>query len=61
MLTGESRPVRAKVGDRVHAGTFVVEGGAEAFVLAVGGATRLADIAAMTRATRHPGAHWRCS
>ncbi|HEU4491164.1 MAG TPA: cation-transporting P-type ATPase [Jiangellales bacterium] len=54
MLTGESRPVRAKAGDRVHAGTFVVEGEAEAFVRAVGGATRLADIAAMTRATRHP-------
>ena len=53
MLTGESRPVRPAAGDHVHAGTFVVEGEAEALVRATGGSTRLADIAAMTRAVRH--------
>lgn len=49
MLTGESRAVRKRSGDRVHAGTLNQEG---AFVLvaqAVGDATVLADIARLVR------------
>ncbi|WP_327092487.1 cation-transporting P-type ATPase [Nonomuraea sp. NBC_01738] len=54
MLTGESVPVRPERGGRVLAGTFVVEGEAEAVVVGVGGATRLAGIAALTRAASRP-------
>ncbi|HEX8972525.1 cation-transporting P-type ATPase [Oryzihumus sp.] len=54
MLTGESAPVSAAAGDRVHAGTFVVEGQATARVVATGGRTRLAAIAAVTAGARRP-------
>jgi P-type E1-E2 ATPase len=52
MLTGESVPVRPGPGATVPAGAFVVEGEAEALVAATGAATRLADIAALTRQAR---------
>lgn len=55
MLTGESKPVRPVVGGLVLAGTFVIEGEAEGTVVATGGGTRLAEIAALTaEATRPP-------
>lgn len=54
MLTGESAAVTAAGGDRVHAGTFVVEGQATAHVVATGGRTRLAAIAAVTAGARRP-------
>jgi calcium-translocating P-type ATPase len=54
LLTGESVPRRAGGGDALYAGTFVVEGAAESVVEATGSATRLADIAAMTRRTHPP-------
>ncbi|HEX6869824.1 MAG TPA: cation-transporting P-type ATPase [Micromonosporaceae bacterium] len=54
LLTGESVPRRAGVADRLFAGTFVVEGAAEAEVTAIGTSTRLAAIAALTRRTRRP-------
>jgi magnesium-transporting ATPase (P-type) len=53
-LTGESLPLRVKTGDQVHAGTFVVEGRGEGEVIATGGATRLAQIAQLTHASRRP-------
>jgi calcium-translocating P-type ATPase len=55
MLTGESVPVRPDIGGRACAGTFVVEGEAEAEIVATGERTRLAGIAALTRqAHRRP-------
>ncbi|WP_239128243.1 cation-translocating P-type ATPase [Planobispora siamensis] len=54
MLTGESVPARPRAGDRLSAGTFVVEGQAEALVVATGARTRLAEIAALTREARRP-------
>jgi calcium-translocating P-type ATPase len=48
-LTGESQPVGKAPGDAVFAGCFVTEGEASAVVTAVGGETRLASIATMTR------------
>ncbi|MBG0816670.1 HAD-IC family P-type ATPase [Planomonospora sp. ID82291] len=54
MLTGESVPARPRGGDAVFAGTFVVEGQAEAVVTATGARTRLAAIAALTQAARRP-------
>ena len=55
MLTGESVLIRPERGRRAHAGTFVVEGQAEAEVTATGTGTRLAGIAALTRqAHRRP-------
>ena len=55
MLTGESVPVHPEPGRAAYAGTFVVEGEAEAAVTAIGTRTRLADIAALTRqAHRRP-------
>nr|SBO96112.1 FIG01105513: hypothetical protein [Nonomuraea gerenzanensis] len=55
MLTGESRLVHPAAGERAFAGTFVVEGQAEAVVVATGGRTRLAGIARLTQeATRPP-------
>lgn len=54
MLTGETVPVRPQAGDRAHAGTYVVEGRAEAEVVAVGRGTRLAAIAVATRGARRP-------
>ena len=56
MLTGESVPVRPEPRGPAHAGTFVVEGEAEAEVTATGPRTRLAGIAALTsQAHRRPG------
>ncbi|GEC20059.1 ATPase [Pseudonocardia hydrocarbonoxydans] len=54
LLTGESVPVRPDTGGRALAGTFVTQGTARATVTATGAATRLAGIAALTRATRRP-------
>ena len=55
MLTGESVLVYPEGGGRAHAGTFVIEGQAEAQVKATGAGTRLAGIAALTRqAHRRP-------
>jgi magnesium-transporting ATPase (P-type) len=54
LLTGESATIRAEAGDAVHAGTFVVEGIADAVVEATGGSTRLATIARLTTATGAP-------
>jgi magnesium-transporting ATPase (P-type) len=54
LLTGESEPSSASVGDRVYAGTFTVQGEAEATVEATGGATRLAAIARLTTLTPKP-------
>ena len=48
LLTGESEPVLIGPGGDLHAGTFVVEGEADALVTATGVHTRLAGIAAMT-------------
>ena len=55
MLTGESVPVRPVSGGQVYAGTFVVQGEAEAVVTAVAGRTRLAGIQTLTEsADRRP-------
>ncbi len=51
-LTGESVPRQVGVGDQLYAGTFVVEGAAEADVTATGTRTRLAGIAALTGQVR---------
>jgi magnesium-transporting ATPase (P-type) len=48
MLTGESQPMAVGLGETLFAGTFLVEGEAEAVVTATGGATRLAEIARLT-------------
>lgn len=53
-LTGESRPEWRRAGDRVFAGTFVVEGEGDALIDATGGSTRLADITRMSTATPKP-------
>lgn len=53
LLTGESEPVPASDGI-VRAGTFVVEGEAEAQVTAIGAETRLAEIARLTVAGASP-------
>lgn len=52
MLTGESEPVDKAGGDSGSAGCFVVEGEASATVTAIGGDTRLAGIATMTRSVQ---------
>jgi calcium-translocating P-type ATPase len=54
MLTGESAAVRPDTGGSVQAGTFVVEGAGQGLVVATGGRTRLAAIAALTNAIRRP-------
>ena len=53
-LTGESVPTAVEVGDLLHAGTFLVEGEVVAVVAATGADTRLAGIAALTRAEERP-------
>jgi len=54
-LTGESEPTTLDVAERVYAGTFLVEGLAEAVVGATGPRTRLAGIASATSAAGlHP-------
>ena len=54
LLTGEAVPVWPEAGATVHGGTFVVEGEAEAEVVATGGHTRLATIAALTEHVQRP-------
>ncbi|GAA2481130.1 cation-transporting P-type ATPase [Terrabacter carboxydivorans] len=54
MLTGESVTSRPEVGEVLRAGTFVVEGVGRGRVVATGGRTRLAEIAALTRSARRP-------
>ncbi|MEV0308263.1 cation-translocating P-type ATPase [Nonomuraea fuscirosea] len=54
MLTGESIPVRPRAGDPAFAGTYVVEGEAEAVVVATGARTRLAGIARLTQEASRP-------
>ncbi|HUM00245.1 MAG TPA: HAD-IC family P-type ATPase, partial [Mycobacterium sp.] len=51
-LTGESVPEHPAEGDHVYGGCFVVEGEAQATVVATGERTRLADIAKLTQAQR---------
>ena len=53
-LTGESEPAERGAGDRLYAGTFVVEGDASAAVVAVGTDTRLAGLAQLTRSNPRP-------
>ena len=54
MLTGESVPVWPTTREPLWAGTFAVEGEAEAVVVATGARTRLADIAALTQDAERP-------
>jgi magnesium-transporting ATPase (P-type) len=54
MLTGESVTVSRDSGDPLYAGTYVVEGHGEAEVVATGGRTRLAGIAAVTQDAVRP-------
>lgn len=54
MLTGESVPVSRAVGDEAFAGTFAVQGDAVGTVVAIGTATRLAGIAALTSQAHRP-------
>jgi magnesium-transporting ATPase (P-type) len=53
-LTGESVPLSSERGDDLFAGSFLVEGEGLALVVATGIDTRLAGIAALTRAGRRP-------
>ncbi len=53
-LDGESVPRAFGVGAAAHAGTFVVEGEAEARVTATGGRTRLAHVAELTQRQTRP-------
>lgn len=54
MLTGESVAASPTEGERLFAGTFIVEGEAIAEVIATGAATRLAGLAQLTRAGHRP-------
>ncbi|MEQ1702239.1 MAG: cation-transporting P-type ATPase [Ilumatobacteraceae bacterium] len=54
MLTGESVPASMEADECAHAGTFVVEGVAEAVVDRVGAATRLAAISQLTTGVAKP-------
>jgi calcium-translocating P-type ATPase len=54
LLTGESVPRRLGNGEWLYAGTFVVEGTAEARVVATGEHTSLAGIASLTGQVRRP-------
>ncbi|MEV0283549.1 cation-transporting P-type ATPase [Kribbella sp. NPDC050820] len=54
MLTGESVPVRPAAGGDVFAGTYVVQGEAEAVVTGVAGDTRLAGIQSLTESADRP-------
>ena len=53
-LTGESVPSPVEAGERVYAGSFVVEGEGKGEVTATGGTTRLAEIARLTRGEERP-------
>ena len=54
LLTGESAPSTIERDGDLFAGTFVVEGEADAIVTATGGSTRLAAIARLTTLTTKP-------
>jgi magnesium-transporting ATPase (P-type) len=54
MLTGESEPVSARIGDAAMAGTFVVEGQGRGTVTATGKETRLASLVQLTQASHRP-------
>lgn len=54
MLTGESAVVTHGVGDRLHGGTFVVQGEARAVVVATGAHTTLAEIGRLTGSAERP-------
>jgi len=54
MLTGESVPVDVALNDHISGGTFVIDGEAEAEVVATGMNTRLAQISALTTTTNRP-------
>ena len=54
MLTGESAAVGHLAGERVAAGTFVVQGEGEGLVTATGEQTTIAGIAALTRQAHRP-------
>ena len=54
LLTGESVATSVETGEDVFAGTFLVEGEAEAVVTAVAGDTRLAAIARLTTLSAKP-------
>jgi P-type E1-E2 ATPase len=54
ILTGESRPVLRRAGERARSGSFVVEGAGELVAEAVGGESYAARIAGEARAFRHP-------
>jgi P-type E1-E2 ATPase len=54
ILTGESRPVVRRVGERVRSGSFVAEGAGELVVDAVGERSYAARITGEARAFRHP-------
>ncbi|MCW2818929.1 MAG: haloacid dehalogenase [Marmoricola sp.] len=54
MLTGESLPLPRTRGSDLFAGTFAVQGDANAVVVAVGTGTRLAGIAALTNQAQRP-------
>lgn len=54
MLTGESVPVRPVESEALFAGTYVVEGQAEAVVTATGAHTKLGALAKLTRAASRP-------
>ena len=54
MLTGESESVGAELGWPVSAGTFVIDGEAEAEVVGTGANTRLAEISSLTAGTKRP-------
>ncbi|HET6667924.1 MAG TPA: cation-transporting P-type ATPase, partial [Intrasporangium sp.] len=54
MLTGESVASTVEDGERLYAGTFLVEGEARAVVVATGSRTRLAEIARLTTASLKP-------
>ncbi len=54
LLTGESEPTQVDEDSALFAGTFVVEGEAEAVVSATGASTRLAAISQLTTGTAPP-------
>lgn len=54
MVTGESRAVPHGVGERLLAGTFVVQGEAKALVEATGARTTLADISQLAASATRP-------
>jgi magnesium-transporting ATPase (P-type) len=54
MVTGESRAVAHGVGDRLLAGTFVVQGAGRAVVEATGARTSLADISRLAATATRP-------